>query len=60
MTSDISSRWEARPSNALTRLMFGILAELAGHASYRLMAWHNRADQFETFAVQRHGSYVRE
>lgn len=60
MKPDISSRREARLGNTLTRLVFGILAELAGHASYRLMMWHNRADQFETFAVQRHGPYIRQ
>jgi hypothetical protein len=60
MTPDISSGREARPGNTLTRLVFGILAELAGHASYRFMVWCDRAEQFETFAVQRHGPYVRQ
>jgi hypothetical protein len=58
MTPDISSGREARPGNTLTRLVFGILAELAGHASYRLIVWHDRAAQFESFAVRRHGPYV--
>lgn len=60
MTPDVSSGRQARPGNTLTRLIFGILAELAGHATYRLMVWHDRAVQLETFAVQRHGPYVRQ
>lgn len=58
MTPDISSGREARPGNMLTRPVFGILAELAGHANLWLISALARAEQFETFAVRRHGPYV--
>jgi hypothetical protein len=62
MMSDIGSRRETRPGRRhsyLARMVFGAIAELAGHTSYRLDVLRWWAERLETVAVRR-GPHVRQ
>lgn len=61
MLSDVSLRRNTRSGGRCrypTRIIFGAIAELAGHASYRLDVLQWWAGRLENFAVRRHGPYT--